>query len=82
MTTCAEVIEILEREGVRPSAYCVLGTPENDDQWVLERTPTRYTVYFVERGERNNERSFATEAEACAKLMERVLKYPETRQRS
>ena len=52
-----------------------------DEALVLEPQALGWTVYYAERGLRSGERLFATEHDACAFVLDRVLKDPSTRRR-
>lgn len=50
-----------------------------DETFCLEKTDSGWSVYYRERGNRNGEREFKSEAEACAYLLEEILRDPATR---
>lgn len=67
--------------GIRDRAY-LLGTGVGAmDQFVLEPDGNEWIVYYDERGEKNDLRRFATEAEACEHLLQWLLRDPTTRER-
>ena len=77
-----DLAALFQRMNVNPDAVCIFGVPD-DEQYVLSRRRfrlrTRYVAYYSERGNRNNERAFKTEEEACDYFAERVLRDPTTR---
>lgn len=52
-----------------------------DEALVLERRAIGWAVYYAERGLRSDERLFATEQDACAFVLDRVLRDPSVRRR-
>ena len=75
-----QVQHFLEKRGVRPSAFS-LKSPVADEAYCLERASGGWSVYYSERGNRNDERWFRTEEEALAALSDLVLADPTTRNR-
>jgi hypothetical protein len=70
---------ILDAENVDPSAYSLDGaTPF--EAYVLERRPSDWAVYYSERGLRSGEVIFRVEGDACAHLLDLVLRDSTTRQ--
>ena len=63
----------LRREGVRPTAYSLNPNRLSDDVHCLSVTPGRWSVWFAERGKRNDEVFFETEDEARDELLLRVV---------
>ena len=73
--------QAFESENVDPRAYDFSGS-NIGEQYVLEPRPGGWSVYYSERGGKNDETFFDTEDEACHELMNRVLKDPTTRRRT
>ncbi len=71
----------LEAEDVDPRAFD-LDAGRADEAYVLEPQAVGWAVYYAERGRRNGERLFASEHDACAHLLDRVLRDPTTRRSS
>jgi hypothetical protein len=63
----------LQREGIRPDAYCLEGGQPNES-YVLHRDGDRWLVYYSERGLRSDLRSFNNEEDACIHLLTRLRK--------
>jgi len=60
--------EILRSEGIRDSAYSLEGGLR-DDTLTLDQIGERWIVYYSERGQRWDERSFSDEDAACEYLL-------------
>lgn len=73
--------ELFESENVDPHAYDFNGS-NIGEQYVLELRPGGWSVYYTERGGKNDEVVFDTEDEACLELVGRVLKDPTTRRQT
>lgn len=69
----------LEAEGVDPAAYNLEGGTNLYDTYCLGRDGDAWVVYFAERGERYDCRSFTSESEACAHLLHWILADSTTR---
>jgi hypothetical protein len=76
-----ELRNALEREGVQPTAYDLDPNRLSDETYCLAIVPGEWSVWFAERGNRNDEVFFETEDEACAELLLRVISDPTTRRR-
>lgn len=70
--------EILNREGYNPRAYCLDGA-EPSECYVLSDERSRWCVYYSERGNRNDEKCYPSETEACEDLLQRLKEDPTTR---
>jgi len=68
----------LDAKGVHPNAYD-LDETQKDEVYCLEESPTGWTVYYRERGIRRDERTFASEQDACDYFLDAVLRDPTTR---
>ena len=73
--------KVFETEDVDPQAYDFNGS-STGEQYVLELRAGGWSVYYSERGGKNDESFFDSEHEACHELMNRVLKDPTTRRRT
>ena len=73
-----ELQELLQQEGVKERAYSLSGG-YHEDRYCLEESYGRWTVYYAERGNRREERSFSSEDDACADLLQRILRDTTTR---
>jgi hypothetical protein len=74
----AELRAAAERAGINERSYCLDGA-EPAERYVLELVEGGWSVYFSERGARNNEDFFETEDEACSELLIRLTRDPTTR---
>lgn len=63
-----ELRETLKGEGIRDSAYSLDGGLRNDTL-VMDLIGDRWIVYYSERGQRWDERSFSDEDSACQYLL-------------
>jgi hypothetical protein len=68
----------LKDRGIRERSYSLEGGSP-DERYVLERSRGGWSVFYSERGNRNDERWFATEDEACAEILRQILADPTTR---
>ena len=73
-----ELKNILDKEGINPSAYCLDGGLPNE-QYVLSDDNERWSVYYSERGIRSNMNNFSSEGEACNYILHLLLEDPTTR---
>lgn len=62
----------LERNGVPERAYSLSGG-NRPERYCIDEGPDGWSVYYSEKGNRNDEVVLATEDEACRKLLEWVL---------
>lgn len=69
---------LLDAENVDPSAYS-LDDGMRFEAYVIERRPNDWSVYYSERGLRSGEVVFQSEDEACAHLLDLVLRDSTTR---
>ena len=69
---------LLDRNGIRPDAYCLTGGLPNE-AYTIERIGNRWRTYYSERGNRTAVREFASEADACGDLLARLLRTPDAR---
>lgn len=72
--------ELLDRENVDPHSY-TFGVWNPWDQYCIEEGPTGWSVFFAERGIRQDERVNDNEDEACRDLLDHVLRDRTTRRR-
>lgn len=69
---------LLDAEDVDPTAYSLDGGMPFE-AYVLERRSSEWAVYYSERGLRSSEVVFETEDDACAHLLDLVLRDSTTR---
>jgi hypothetical protein len=74
-----ELQNILSAHRVRPRAYSIEGLGADEEQYRLEKSGSLWSVYYYERGNRNDVRSFDKEEEACSFLLDLLLADPTTR---
>lgn len=75
---------LLERRGVRPDAFSCAFSLESavaEQAYCLERSRGGWSVYYFDRGNRNDQRWFQTEEEALEAFRDWVLADPTTRRR-
>jgi hypothetical protein len=72
--------KLFDGRDVDPRCYDFEGS-NLGEQYVLELEPGGWSVYYAERGQKNDQRFFDTEDAACNDLMSRVLNDPTTRRR-
>ncbi len=75
-----DLARILEAEGFRPDMYSLTGGLPNEAH-CLEDRGREWTVYYSERGERSEERTFAHESEACEFFLLRIRSDPTAKPR-
>lgn len=77
----AALRRILDQETVEPRSYNLDG--EHDPEaYVLSIRPGGWATFYSERGQEVGRREFDTEDEACAYLLDLILRDPTTRTRS
>ena len=64
---------------IRPDAVSIHGSDSTEGQYRLVRHRGVWSVYYWERGERRQLREFPHESDACAYLLDLVLRDPTTR---
>lgn len=74
----AECRLALRREGVRDDAYSLLGI-SGDERYCLVHGSDGWSVFYHERGMRQNEQLFSDEDAACQYLLALVTSDPTTR---
>lgn len=74
----SELASLLDRLGIRPDAYSLQGGVP-DDRYCIEKRGSTWYVYYAERGNRNAERLFVTEEEACQYLLDVLQRDPSTK---
>ena len=67
-----------DAEGIRSERYA-LGGGLPVERYVLSIETGGWSVYYSERGRRNDEARFDTEDEACDELLIRLVRDPTTR---
>jgi len=76
--TREELRYLLHTKGVSPETYCLDGGLPAEC-YVLDESYGKWSVYYSERGHRNDEAVFRSEDEACRHLLELLLGDPTTR---
>lgn len=74
----AELVKQLDEFGVNRAAYSLDGGLPNEC-YTLESRATEWAVYYSERGRRNMEHVFSTEAQACQFLFDWIAQSPASR---
>ena len=77
----AALRRILDREQVEPRSYNLEGAHE-PETYVLTVRAGGWATFYSERGHEVGRREFDTEDEACAHLLDVILRDPTTRIRS
>lgn len=68
-----EAVSYLESKGVRRACFAS-NTVAADDAIVLyQESPFRWTVFYTERGSRDDEKVYSSEDQACQDLIDRVI---------
>jgi hypothetical protein len=67
-----ELRAVLEARGAPAEMYAI--GDERNEAYCLTQDHLGWLVYYSERGQRNDLRSFSTEHEACLDLLSRVLR--------
>jgi hypothetical protein len=68
----------LDQENVSPDAYSLEGGLPLE-QYCMSNDRSLWCVYYSERGQRTGERCFDGEDEACAYMLDLLLRDPTTR---
>ena len=63
---------ILIKKKITPLAYSLSGGLPNE-KYVLEQGIENWSVYYSERGQKNGERTFSTENDACQYMLQLLL---------
>lgn len=66
---------MLESEGFLPDVYSLDGGDSSDTLCLAKRW-IGWRVYYAERGERHDARSYLSESKACHELLRRLRKLP------
>jgi len=74
-----ELKEILDREDVNTHVYDLSGDWLPGEKLVMEREDDKWWVYYSERGIKSNPKELETEDDACAYMLEVLLRDPGTR---
>ena len=78
--TRGELRHILEVAGFRSDMYSLTGGLPNEAH-CLEDRGREWAVYYSERGQRNEERTFANESDACEFFLGRIRSDPTAKPR-
>jgi hypothetical protein len=79
LLTRSTLEEKMRTHGIRADAYSLEGGLPDERYCLDHPTPETWTVYYSERGNRNNERRFESECAACEYLFDLVMRDPSTR---
>jgi len=63
---------LLIKNKITPFAYSLSGGLPNE-KYVLDQGIDKWSVYYSERGQRNNEKVFKTEDEACQYMLKQLI---------
>jgi len=76
-----ELKSVLEKEKINSQAYSIFGVkgPPEDEQYVLDKEGQKWVIYYSQKGERINQKSFEVEDEACRYFLNLLLKDNSTR---
>jgi hypothetical protein len=75
----AELLQRLREAKINPHAYCLEGGSPGDTYVLSDEGYGKWAVYYSERGERNDEKIFRSESEACEDLYRWIMGDPSTR---
>jgi hypothetical protein len=73
-----QLTELLHSLDVPDAAFSTDGVAKNEAHIIEQQGPDTWCVYYSERGQRSDERFFATEDEACRYVYESFLKWQHT----
>lgn len=76
-----DLLAKFETAGISPAAYSIDGVSRNETYVLSRGEKDCWIVYYSERGLMTALAQFATESDACAELLSRVLDDPSTRAR-
>ena len=76
----SELQLVLDEKGIRPRSYSLTGGSPSES-YCIERSNGGWAVYYAERGNRNSEKWFVSEDEACDHLLQWILGDPTTHTR-
>lgn len=69
---------LLTKNKITPFAYSLSGGLPNE-KYVLDQGIDKWSVYYSERGQRNNEKIFKSEDEACQYMFKQLINDRTTR---
>ena len=73
-----KLVRCLKQLGIHPDAYSIgIGVPEADETYCLVQEKGVWRIYYAERGQRSDEREYASEDKACNAFLE-LLKCDES----
>lgn len=75
--TKQDLEDAFRKHGIRPDAYDLNGDI-GSETYVLREEGGEWFVFYSERGQRRNLRSFPSETAACEHMFERVVSDPTT----
>jgi hypothetical protein len=71
----------LEQERIIHRAYSLFGLLDDDNRFILDKEQDKWVVYYFERGERIDQKTFEAEEEACQYFLNWILRYPELKRK-
>ncbi|MBN2238479.1 MAG: hypothetical protein JW712_01790 [Dehalococcoidales bacterium] len=71
----------LEKNHIDPQCYSIYGVtePPEEEQYVFIKENKRLEIFYLERGNRNEEQWFIDEDEACRYFLEWIVRVPGNR---
>jgi hypothetical protein len=72
--TQVDLLKRLAEEAIPQSSYCLGDFPADECLVLRQNSPSEWTVYYSERGLRTGEAWFGTESEACAYILDKLLR--------
>lgn len=74
-----ELLLRLKEAEINPNSFCLEGGSPGDRYVLSDEGYGKWAVYYSERGERNDEKVFKSESDACAELYNWIMADPTTR---
>jgi hypothetical protein len=75
----SELLQQLKEAKINPNTYSLEGGSPSETYVLSDEGYGKWAVYYSERGERNGEKIFRSESEACEELYRWIMKDPTTR---
>lgn len=69
----SEIADFLLKKGVRPDIFAIDTVAANETVVLYRESPTRWVVFYAERGLRTCEKVYEAEDDACRALIARAL---------
>ena len=74
-----ELLLRLKEAKINPNSYSLEGGSTGEEYVLSDEGYGKWAVYYSERGERNDEKIFRSESEACEELYRWIMNDPTTR---